>query len=57
VLFSNVFADNAHILFIEEYAINAGIPVFVQSITPDGGMKDGAMIASTGLAEDLSSMS
>ncbi|WP_158081831.1 hypothetical protein [Paenibacillus selenitireducens] len=54
MLFSNVFAD---ILFIEEYAINAGIPVFVQSITPDGGMKDGAMIASTGLAEDLSSMS
>jgi Right handed beta helix region len=49
VVFSTVFTDNAHRLFIEEYDAGGAL---VQSITPPGGLNDGTMSAAAGTTTD-----
>lgn len=50
VVVSSVFADNAHILYIEEYDPTGTI--LVQSITPEDGLNDGSMNPTAGVTTD-----
>jgi hypothetical protein len=49
VVFSTVFTDNAHRLFIEEYD---SLNNLIQSITPPGGLNDGIMSPIAGVTTD-----
>jgi hypothetical protein len=52
VVVSTVFADNAHILFIEE--VDPTGTMVVQSITPPAGLNDGIMNPLAGVTTDVS---
>jgi hypothetical protein len=52
VIFTAVFADNAHRFFIEERAPGGTL---IQSFTPDGGLVDGLMVPQASQTDDTTS--